>query len=168
MSDVHAAVRDFLACDAIAVAGVSRDGNLPANLIYRRLRDTGHRVVALNPSASEVEGDPCWPSLGAAPGPVDALVIAAPPAAAPALVRDCLAHGVRRVWMHRSFGTGSVSEEAVGLCREAGMEVIVGGCPMMYCGKVDVVHRCMRWVLEVRGRIEGVAGPRLEPGAARG
>lgn len=167
MSDVNAAVRDFLACDSIAVAGVSRDGNLPANLVYRRLRETGHRVVALNPAAAEVEGDPCYADLAAAPGPVEAMVVATPPAAAPALVRDCVAHGVRRVWMHRSFGTGSVSEEAVGLCREAGLTVIVGGCPMMYCGNVDVVHRCMRWVLEVRGRIEGVAGPGPEGRAAR-
>jgi len=29
----------------------------------------------------------------------------------------------------------------------------VGGCPMMYCGKVDVGHRCMRWILDLRGRI---------------
>lgn len=156
MSDVNAAVRDFLACDVIAVAGVSRGGELPANLIYRRLKETGHRVVALNPSAQEVEGAPCYPGLASAPWPVEAMVIAAPPEAAPALVRDCVRHGVQRVWMHRSFGAGSVSDEAVALCRDAGLQVIVGGCPMMYCGKVDPVHRCMRWILEVRGRIQGV------------
>jgi hypothetical protein len=53
--------------------------------------------------------------------------------------------------MHRSFGTGSVSEEAVNLCREKGIEVIPGACPMMFCEPVDFGHRCMRWLLKVTG-----------------
>ena len=44
----------------IAVAGVSRDSKQPANLIYRRLRATGHEVFAVDPNADEVEGDVCY------------------------------------------------------------------------------------------------------------
>lgn len=148
-AEVHA----FLDARTLAVAGVSRDPNQPANHIFRRLRDTGHRVLAVNPSADEVEGEPCYPDLHALPEPVDGVVVATPPAAAPDVVRACAELGIGRVWMHRSFGEGSVSEEAVALCRDRGISVIVGGCPMMYCGKVDLAHRCMRWILETRGRI---------------
>lgn len=154
MPNARAAVEDFLAAENLAVAGVSRDPNQPANHIFRRLRDTGHTVWAVNPSADEVEGGPCFPDLASIPGPVEGVVIATPPASAPDVVRACAARNVGRVWMHRSFGTGSVSEEAVELCREHGIQVIVGGCPMMYCGEVDVAHRCMRWILEFRGRIQ--------------
>lgn len=153
MTDTRDAVVAFLAADRLAVAGVSRDPNQPANHIFRRLRDTGHQVWAVNPAATEVEGGPCYPDLRSVPATLEGVVIAAPPAAAPGVVRACAELGVPRVWMHRSFGEGSVSEEAVTLCREHGIQVIVGGCPMMYCGTVDVVHRCMRWILEVRGRI---------------
>jgi hypothetical protein len=59
----------------------------------------------------------------------------------------CAAHGVTHVWFHRSFGQGSVSDEAVRECREHGMVPIVGGCPLMYAEPVDVAHRCMRWWL---------------------
>ena len=154
MSHIPESVRDFLAQRRIAVVGVSRDRNQPANLIYRRLRDTGHEVVAVNPAAAEAEGDRCWPDLTSVPGEVDAVVIATPPAAAAAVARACAERGISRVWMHRSFGEGSVSGEAVAVCRGRGVRVIVGGCPMMYCGRVDVAHRCMRWILDVRGRIE--------------
>lgn len=154
MPQIPSAIRDFLAVRRIAVAGVSRDPRQPANLIFRRLRDTGHEVVALNPAATEVEGDRCWPDLASVPGQVDAVVVATPPGAAADVVRACVGRGIARVWMHRSFGDGSVSAEAVTLCREHGIRVIVGGCPMMYCGKVDVGHRCMRWILDLRGRIE--------------
>jgi len=154
MPHIPESVRDFLAARRIAVAGVSRDRNQPANLIYRRLRDTGHEVVAVNPAAGEVEGDRCWPDLASVPGGVDAVVVATPPAAAGAVARACAERGIPRIWMHRSFGEGSVSAQAVAFCREHGIQVIVGGCPMMYCGRVDVAHRCMRWILDVRGRIE--------------
>ena len=154
MPFVPTSIRDFLSTRRIAVAGVSRDRNQPANLIYRRLRDTGYEVVAVNPAAGEVEGDRCWPDLASVPGEVDAVVVATPPAAAPAVVRAAADRGVPLVWMHRSFGEGSVSPEAVALCRERGIRVIVGGCPMMYCGRVDPVHRCMRWILDLGGRIE--------------
>lgn len=154
MRSVPDAVNEFLEQKRLAVAGVSRTAQQPANAIYRRLRDTGHEVFATNPEAAEVEGDPCYPGLADVPGPIGGVVIATPASAAPAVVRECIDLGIPRVWMHRSFGEGSVSADAVALCRQNGISVIVGGCPMMYCGGVDPFHRCMRWVLQARGRIE--------------
>lgn len=153
MPSIPDAVKEFLAQKRLAVAGVSRTSQQPANAIYRRLRDTGHEVYATNPETDAVEGDPCYPGLGALPVPVDGVVIATPPASAAEVVRECVELGIGRVWMHRSFGEGSVSEEAVALCREKGISVIVGGCPMMFCGKVDPFHRCLAWFLGARGRI---------------
>jgi uncharacterized protein len=47
----------------------------------------------------------------------------------------------------------SVSPEAVDYCREHGMSVIAGGCPMMYGEGVDFGHACMRWILGLTGRL---------------
>lgn len=148
---LEAAAHDFLAHRRIAVAGVSRTGTTEvANTVYRKLRDRGYGVVALNPSAEEVEGDPCYPDVASVDGRVDGVFIATAPEAAPEVVRSCMRAGVPRVWMHRSFGAGSVSEEAVALCREAGIAVIPGACPMMFL-EPDVGHRCMRWLLKWTG-----------------
>ena len=144
----------FLRHRPLAVAGVSREGG-PANLIYTRLRDAGHPVFPVNPAADEVEGDRCYPSVQALPDGVEGLIFAAPPAAAPATVEACLDRGIPRIWFHRSFGTGSWSEEAVRAARDGGMEVLEGGCPMMVMEPVDVAHRCMRWVLGAAGRLPG-------------
>jgi hypothetical protein len=70
------AAEEFLAQPRVAVAGLSRDAKQPANLIYRRLRDTGHTVFAVNPNASEVESDRCVPTVTAIPGGVDGVVVA--------------------------------------------------------------------------------------------
>jgi predicted CoA-binding protein len=146
-------VRDFLAQKRIAVAGVSRDPRGAANLIFRTLRDSGRDVIPINPRAAAVEGVACYPSLLAAPGPIDGVVIATRPEVSLEVVRQCADAKIPRVWMHRSIGAGSVSDEAVAHCRQHGICVIAGGCPMMYCEPVDVGHRCIRWLLGAMGKL---------------
>ena len=149
-------VHDFLAQKRIAVAGVSRDhSHHPAgNLIYRRLKKTGHDVFAVNPHMQTFEGDRCYPDLQAIPGGIDGVVIITRPETTERIVRDCSAAGVRRVWMHQGLGTGSsVSPEAVAYCRQHDIGVIAGACPMMYGDGVDFGHLCMRWILGVSGKL---------------
>jgi uncharacterized protein len=151
------AIVEFLAQKRIAVAGVSRSPTEAANAIYRKLRDSGYQVFAVNPKAATLEGAACYPDLAAIPGGVDAVVVATPPQASLDVVRQCAELGIERVWLHRSFGSGSVSDEAVALGRERGIDVIPGGCPMMFCDPVDVGHKCMRWLLRLTGGLPKAA-----------
>jgi predicted CoA-binding protein len=151
MPTLKEAAQDFLALRRIAVAGVSRHADVAANAIYKRLRTAGYQVFPINPNAEEVEGDRCYPNLAAIPGGVDGVVIATHPGVTARLVRECSDLGIKRVWMHRAFGQGSVDTEAVRLCRELGLAVIPGSCPMMFCEPVDVGHRCIRWISRVTG-----------------
>jgi uncharacterized protein len=148
MATVSEATRDFLAQRRIAVAGVSRTAaGHGGNVVYKRLKDRGYEVFAVNPNTDTVDDDPCFRSLDAIPGGVDAVVIATNPADSAAVVADCERLGISRVWMHRSFGAGSVSPEAVTAGRAAGMTVIAGGCPLMFEPTADVGHKCMKWVI---------------------
>jgi len=153
MTTLPEAVAEFLRGRRIAVAGVSRDARQPANAIYRKLRDSGYEAIPINPNASQAEGVECFPDLASIPGRVDGLIVATHPRVAPSLVRQCSEFGVGRMWFHRSFGQGSVSNEAIRECEARRIQCIVGGCPLMYCEPVDVAHRCMRWFLRWRGRV---------------
>jgi predicted CoA-binding protein len=148
-------VDEFLAQKRIAVAGVSRNNSHhpAANLIYRRLKKTGHEVFALNPHMQTFEGDRCYSDLGSIPGGVDGVVIVTRPGIAERIVHDCSDAGVRRVWMHQSIGKqgSSVSPAAVAYCREHDISVIDGACPMMFGPGADFGHTCMRWFLKVTG-----------------
>jgi hypothetical protein len=155
MSQVPAPVAAFLACRRIAVAGVSRSAGAPANAILRRLAAAGHEVVPVNPAATELEGRRCHPDLASVPEPIDAVMVVTHPSAAEAVARAALDRGIRHIWFHRSFGAGSVSAEALALCRARGVEPIEGGCPLMYCPPVDPAHRCFRWWLRLRHRVPG-------------
>jgi predicted CoA-binding protein len=148
-------VDEFLAQKRIAVAGVSRNNSRhpAANLIYRRLKKTGHEVFPVNPNMQMFEGDRCYPDLASIPGGVDGAVIVTRPQVTERIVRDCSEAGVRRVWMHQSIGkkASSVSPAAVEYCRQHEISVIAGACPMMYGDGVDVGHTCMRWILRLTG-----------------
>ena len=153
MNELEEAVRDFLAQRCIAVAGVSRSPDEAANIIFRKLRDSGHDVFPINPKTTEVEGVACYPDLASLPGSVDALVIANPPSAAEGLVDQCAALGIRRVLMHRSVGGGSVSSAAMDACHRHGIHMIPGACPLMFCQPVDFGHKCMRWIAKITGQL---------------
>jgi predicted CoA-binding protein len=158
------AAAEFLIQARIAVAGVSRSHGQAANTIYRKLRSLGYQVYAVNPNAEQVEGDRCYPRLADIDGGVDAVVIATHPDVTPRVARECVALGIPRVWMHRSFGTGSVSDEAVQVCVDGGVSVIPGGCPMMFLESTDIPHACMRWILGHTGGLPDVDA--WAPGAA--
>jgi predicted CoA-binding protein len=88
---LEARVHEFLAQKRIAVAGVSRDDrNHPTgNLIYRRLKKTGHQVFAVNPNTQTFEGDRCYPDVRSIPGGIDGVVIVTP-----AAVEYCRQHDI--------------------------------------------------------------------------
>ena len=155
-SPLETNVADFLSQKRIAVAGVSRhDSHHPVgNLIYRRLKKSGHDVFPVNPNMQSFEGERCYPDLQSIPGGVHGVVIITRPEATERIVRDCKESGVRRVWIHQSLGKGSsVSPKAVEYCKQNDISVIAGACPMMYGEGVDFGHRCMRLMLGLTGRL---------------
>ena len=148
------AAAGFLAARRIAVTGVSRNPQgHGSNTVYQRLRERGYEVFAVNPSGEDVEGDPSYPSLADIPGGVEAVVIGTAPTRAEDTMRDCIDLGIDKVWMHRSFGGGSVSATATMLGRQHGVLVIDGGCPLMYDPAADGFHKVLCPVLKVFGTV---------------
>jgi uncharacterized protein len=154
MKTIRQAASEFLASSRIAVTGVSRQPKSHGgNIVYQRLRERGYEVFAVNPNADEVEGDPCYHDLKTIPGGVDAVVIATRPEIALDTVRECHELGITQVWMHRSFGAGSVSAEAAQYGRAHGLTVIDGGCPLMFSPTSDPAHKLMRAVCSLAGTV---------------
>ena len=154
MAPIKEAAAEFLAARRVAVTGVSRDpGSHGSNVVYRRLRERGYDVFAVNPNATEVEGDPSYGDLRSIPGGVDAVVIGTRPELADETMRECAELGIKHVWMHRGPGTGSVSTTAAEYGRAHGVAVIDGGCPCMFGPTADLGHKAMRLVFTVAGNV---------------
>lgn len=154
MKRINEAADEFLANRRIAVTGVSRAGKgHGANSVYRRLKSRGYEVFAVNPNADEVEGDPCFHDLASVPHGVDAVVIATRPEEADATMHECSELGIGHVWMHRGPGAGSVSTSAAIAGRERGINVIDGGCPLMFPPTADFTHKLMKPILTLTGSV---------------
>jgi uncharacterized protein len=147
MQTVSEAASAFLASKRVAVTGVSRTPKTHgSNNVYKRLRERGYEVFAINPNADVVEGDPCYQDLKSIPGGVQAVVIGTNPEIAEETMRECAELGITQVWMHRGPGAGSVSAAATDYGRMHGMTVIDGGCPCMFGPTADFGHKVMRFV----------------------
>ena len=97
MEKIKEAASEFLANKRVAVTGVSRHPkNHGSNVVYKRLRERGYEVFAVNPNAEQVEGDRCYHDLRSIPDGVDAVVIATRPEIAEETMRECAELGIRR------------------------------------------------------------------------
>jgi len=158
MSKIDELAEEFLAQKNIAVAGVSRKSGSTANLIYKRLKETGHTVFPINPNTDVFDEVRCYPDVKSIPEKIDGVVIVTKSSTTEKIVKDCAETGINRVWMHNALGNrgsnksgSSISNQAVQMCRDNNISVIPGGCPMMFCKPVDFGHKCMRGFARLTG-----------------
>jgi predicted CoA-binding protein len=158
MAKIDTLVQDFLAQKNIAVVGVSDKRETGCNLGYRKFKEAGYTVSAVNPRLTEFEGDPCYPDLKSIPAKPDAVFILTNPKITEQIVEQCVDLGVKHVWMHCLMGTKpglaagmtSVSQDAVRMCHENGITVIPGACPNQYLDP-DFGHTMMRVMFRMIG-----------------
>ena len=153
MATLKESAEQFLRLKKIAVAGVSSTKKGVPNIIYDKLKKSGYDVYAVNPKGGMIDGEPCFSQLAEIPEQVEGVVIGTSPSATLQVVKDCAALGIKHVWIHKSLDGGSYSEEAADFCAKNGIKLIPAGCPMMYCKPVDFPHKCIKWVLNVAGKL---------------
>lgn len=149
----RAVVDDFLAQRHLAFVGVSSNPKEFSAAVYRELRSHGYELSPVNPHAESIEGDPCVPTVGDLPGAIDGAIVMVPADQSASVVSDCIDRGIPRVWLHKGAGPSSVSDDAVALCRDHGIEVVDGACPMMFMDDASWFHRVHRWGRERSGSL---------------
>jgi predicted CoA-binding protein len=158
MAEIDLLVKDFLSQKKIAVVGVSDQRETGCNMAYKRFKEAGYAVSAVNPRISSFEGDPCYPDLQSIPEVPEAVFILTNPEVTETVVEECVDLGIKYVWMHCMMGTKpglvasmtSVSPSAVERCRENGITVIPGSCPNQFLNP-DIGHAIMRGLWRTLG-----------------
>jgi predicted CoA-binding protein len=151
-------VQDFLAQKKIAVVGVSDQRDTGCNLAYKKFKENGYEVYAVNPRMTAYEDEVCYPDLKSIPEKVDAVFVLASPKVTEQIVVQCVELGIKHVWMHCMMGTKpglaagmtSVSQSAVELCQASGISVIPGSCPNQFL-EPDFGHSMMRGLWRMVG-----------------
>jgi acetyl coenzyme A synthetase (ADP forming)-like protein len=135
LADV-AAVEGFLRPRTVAVVGASRRRGSIGGELFHNLLSYGFTgsVLPINPSTSSVQGVLAYPSIDAAPGPIDLAVIVVPAEAVLGVVEQCERKGIKHLVII-SAGFGEAGPEGVRRqealmkrCRAAGIRVIGPNC----------------------------------------
>jgi len=108
----------------IAVVGVSSNPDRPSNEVARYLQEHGFTVYMVNPTETEVLGQPCYDRVQDLPEPVDIVDIFRRIPDVPPVVDDAIAAGAKAVWMQLEI----VHEESAAKAEAAGLEVVMDKC----------------------------------------
>ncbi|MCC6624319.1 MAG: CoA-binding protein [Deltaproteobacteria bacterium] len=138
-------IQAFLAQKRIALVGASHDPKDMSRMLMKDLAASGYDVVPVNKRGGTIDGHPVATSLTALPAPVDGVIVMVPSSESAAVVKDCVAANIPRVWLHRGAGRGATSPEATRLAREHGLLLIDGECPYMFLGgNIHAAHGTVR------------------------
>ena len=117
----------MLAADNYAIVGASRDPAKYGFLVYKAVQAAGKTAWPVNPSAAEVDGNRCYPSLDALPAVPAVAVLIVPPVVSESVVDECTRLGIKNIWMQ----PGAESEATVAACHANGIAVVSGGPCLM-------------------------------------
>jgi predicted CoA-binding protein len=144
-------IEDFLGRKRLAVVGVSRNSRDFSRALLREFLKRGYDAVPVNPLATEVEGRPCVACVSDISPAVNAVLLMTPPELTEQVVRECADAGITCVWMYRALGQGAIHPAAVNFCRERGIRVIEGYCPLMFFADAGFLHRLHGYFMKLAG-----------------
>ena len=121
MDDIEKIIRES---KNIAVVGISNKLGRPSLTVASYLKGQGYRIIPVNPTIQDVNGEKCYPDLTSIPEKVDVVDIFRKPADVLPVVEEAVRIGAKAVWMQE----GIVSEEAARRAREAGLLVVMDKC----------------------------------------
>jgi predicted CoA-binding protein len=115
-----------------AVVGASKNPKKFGNQVYNDLKKAGYNIYPINPNASEIFGDKCYPSLESLPLIPDVVDIVVPPKITEKIVEKCKELGINKVWMQ----PGSESDKAIEYCKKNKIDLIYNVCIMVERAKM--------------------------------
>jgi predicted CoA-binding protein len=122
MRDVAARIlRDYR---RVAVVGISDRPDRDSHRVAAYLQRVGYTIIPVNPNVTDVLGLRCWPSLEAAPGPIEVVDVFRRSELVDPVVDSAIAVGAKAVWLQ----DGVVNEAAAARARAAGLLVVMDRC----------------------------------------
>lgn len=109
---------------SVAVVGFSPQPDRPSHRVALGLRLAGYRIIPIRPALAEGLGEQAYASVREMPEVPDLVDVFRAADAVDEIVDDCLARGVKRLWLQ----DGVINEAAAERARAAGMTVVMDRC----------------------------------------
>jgi len=149
---MKAIIEKFVGDKNIALIGVSMNKQKFGNFLLNELTKKGFTVFPVHPLLSDVEAIKCYPNVKSLPDHVTNLILVVNPKATEQIISKLKDSPIQRVWMHCGTGKGSGSASAIEACKENGLEVVHGFCPMMLFSPSGM-HSFHFWMRKKFGKV---------------
>ena len=131
MSDIATLRRILGTAKTLAIVGLSPQWHRPSFFAAKYMQGHGYRIVPVNPTAKEILGEPCYPSVTAAAEAlaaqgqkIDLVDCFRRSEDIPPIADEAITIGARCLWMQ----IGIIDEAAAAKARAAGLDVVMNRC----------------------------------------
>jgi predicted CoA-binding protein len=108
----------------VAVVGISPKPYRASNEIAAYLKESGYRMIGVNPNETSVLGEKCYARLQDVPGTVEIVDVFRKAPDVPPVVDDAIEKGAKVIWMQLGIENRAAAEKALA----AGMTVVMDAC----------------------------------------
>lgn len=123
--------------DTITIVGASANAAKAANKVPAHMQANGWRIIPVNPSATEIVGEPVFPTLADVPEQIGLVDVFRPAADAPEIARQAVAAGATALWLQ----LGIVSPAAREIAESAGLRYVEDRCLIIEQRRTGITKR---------------------------
>ena len=124
IDDVAGLRRVLQGSRVIAVVGLSPNWNRPSYFAAKYMLEHGYTVIPVNPGATEILGQKCYPDLAAIPLKVDMVDVFRKAQDAGPIAGEAIRIGAKCLWLQ----LGVINAEAAESAAAAGLDVVMDRC----------------------------------------
>lgn len=108
----------------IAVVGLSDKQERTSYMVSEAMKKKGYTIVPVNPKATEILGETCYPSLSDIPFPIDLVNVFRRSEYTVEVAEEAVKVGAKALWLQ----LGVFNQEAADIAIEGGLTVVMDRC----------------------------------------
>lgn len=108
----------------VAVVGLSDKPDRVSYMVSEAMQKKGYRIIPVNPNATEILGETCYPSLSDIPEPVDIVNVFRKSELVVPVAEEAVKIKAKAFWLQQ----GIYNEEAARIAGDAGLTVVMDRC----------------------------------------
>lgn len=117
-------IRKIYSLKNIAVVGMSKNPDKAAHYVPKYLHDNGYNIIPVNPTATEILGKKCYPSLLDVPVEIDIVDVFRPSEQVKPVIEESVKIKSKVIWLQE----GIHNPEAETIAQKSGIKVIFNRC----------------------------------------
>ena len=117
-------IRKIYSLKNIAVVGMSKNPDKAAHYVPKYLHDHGYNVIPVNPTATEILGKKCYPSLLDIPIEIDIVDVFRPSEQVKPVIEESVKIKPKVIWLQE----GIHNPEAETIAQKSGIKVVFNRC----------------------------------------